>query len=286
MVLGVAGVGMIGGSLALRATAAGLTVIGCDPDAAGLSAARAAGAIADTAPDLAALAVRCDAVALAMPVDALLAALTEPALAAPRLVFDVASVKVRVAAAAAHLPRFVASHPLAGREVEGFSGADAALFEDRWWVVAPGADLQARALLLALIAACGARPYELDPAEHDRLVATTSHLPQVLSVVLAARLAAAAASDPRAYELCGTGMESMLRLSRSPAGLWAGIALANAGPLGAELRAAARALDAVADGLAAGDSAALTSYFAAAREAAVGRERAVAPARSSSTRAT
>jgi prephenate dehydrogenase len=266
--LGIAGVGLIGGSIALRAHAAGARVIGFDRDASALSAARAAGAIDDVAPDLGSLAQRCDVVALALPVDATVAALeSTPALARPRLVFDVASVKRPVATAGERFARFIPSHPLAGREIGGFAAADAALFEGRAWVVAPGHDPAAGAELGSLIATLGARVVELDPAEHDRLVAATSHLPQLLSVVLGARLAAVAANDRRAYALCGPGMESMLRLARSPVGLWAPIARANAGPLAAEVRAAAQALAALADQLDQGEVEALTSYFARAGRA-------------------
>jgi prephenate dehydrogenase len=266
--LGIAGVGLIGGSIAVRAHAAGMRVIGFDHDPGALAAARAAGAIDDVAPDLETLAGNCEIVGLALPVDATVAALAStPALARPRLVFDVASVKRPVAAAGERFPCFVPSHPLAGREVGGFGAADGALFEGRRWVVAPGRDPAARAALGELIAMLGARVVELDPAEHDRLVAATSHLPQLLSIVLGARLEEVAARDRQAYELCGPGMESMLRLARSPVALWAPIARANAGPLAAELRAAAQALEVLADQLDRAEVDDLTSYFARAGRA-------------------
>jgi len=68
-VLGVAGVGLIGGSIALRAHAAGASVVGYDRDPGALRAAVAAGALDATAPDLATLAERCNVVAIALPVD-------------------------------------------------------------------------------------------------------------------------------------------------------------------------------------------------------------------------
>ncbi len=275
-VLGVAGVGLIGGSIALRAHAAGMRVIGFDRDPAALEAARAAGAIDETVPDLAALAERAQIVALALPVDAVVSALdATAALAQPQLVFDVASVKVPIAAADRRFPRFVGSHPLAGREVGGFAAADAALFAGRTWVVTPGGEPAARALLDELIALFGARRIELEAAAHDRVVAATSHLPQLLSVVLGARLADAAAGDPRAYDLAGPGITSMLRLARSPAPLWASISRANAGPLAAELRAAAGALETLAAELDRAEVDALTSYFARAGHAVDELERRV-----------
>ena len=264
-VLGVAGVGLIGGSIALRAHAAGMRVIGFDRDPAALSAARAAGAIDETVADLAALAERAAVVALALPIDAVVDALTTvDALAQPQLVFDVASVKMPVAAAARRFPRFVGSHPLAGREIGGFAAADAALFTGRTWVVTPGGDAAARARLAELVALFGARSVELEPATHDRLVAATSHLPQLLSVLLGERLAELGASDPRAYDVAGPGIASMLRLARSPASLWTVIARANAGPLAAELRTAAQALETLAAELDRAEVDTLASYFARA----------------------
>lgn len=272
-VLGVAGVGLIGGSIALGARAAGARVIGFDRDAAVLDAARAAGAIDEVASDIETLARRSQIVALALPIDALIAVLeTTDALAEPALVFDVASVKAPVARAGRRFPRFVPSHPLAGREVGGFSAADAALFRGRAWVVDADADPDARRLLETAIAALGAHAFVLGASEHDRLVAVTSHLPQVLSVVLGARLATVAASDRRVYEVCGPGIESMLRLARSPSDLWTAIARANAAALAVELEAVAETLRAIAAELGRGDVAALADAFVHAGEAAAALE--------------
>jgi prephenate dehydrogenase len=279
--LGVAGVGLIGGSIALRAHAAGWTILGYDRDDASLAAARNAGAIDAVAGDLAELAERSDAVAIALPIGATIAALRDtPELARPALVFDVASVKAPVAAAGTHLPNFVASHPLAGREIGGFAAADAALFEGRTWVVDPAAAAAPRAVLGELIVTLGARTVEIAPAEHDRVIAVTSHLPQALAVALGARLAAAAADDPRAYELCGPGMGSMLRLARSPADLWAEIFSANGAAIANELRALARSLADAATSLDQGEVGTLVSYFSASGSAVSALERSGGPDRS------
>lgn len=280
-VLGIAGLGLIGGSIALRAHAAGATVIGYDRDPEALAAALAAGAIDATAGDLAALAARAPVVAIALPVDSTVEALAStPALAQSELVFDVASVKVPVVAAATGLPHFVASHPLAGRERGGFSAADAALFEGRTWAIVPARDPAAQARLAELVAALGARVMTLTAADHDRLVAISSHLPQLLSVALGAELAAAGDADPRVYELCGPGMESMLRLAHSDPALWVPIAGANAAALAEALEALARALHSVADDLAAGKSERLQAVFASAHRAVGALERSSGAARS------
>lgn len=261
-VLGVAGVGLIGGSIALRAHAAGARVIGFDRDADALRAATAAGALDGTAPDLAALAAQCDVVAIALPVDVTIDVLrTTPALADAALVFDVASVKAPIVAAAAGLPHFVASHPLAGRETGGFGAADATLFDGCTWAIAPAADAAAQARLEAIVIALGARPLLVAAAEHDRLVAVSSHLPQVVSVILGAYLADAGDRDDRVYNLCGPGMRSMLRLAASDAALWAPIAQANATALAEALQAVAASLHTTAAELAGGNLDSLLAAF-------------------------
>jgi prephenate dehydrogenase len=280
-VLGIAGVGLIGGSIALRARAAGATVIGFDRDPNALRDALAAGALDATAPDLATLAARCTVVAIALPVDATVAALAAtPELAGPELVFDVASVKAPAVAAARGIERFVASHPLAGREVGGFAAAEATLFEGRTWAIVPARDAAAQARLEALVAGLGARPLAIGAADHDRLVAVSSHLPQLLSVALGARLAAAGARDARVYDLCGPGMASMLRLARSDAALWGPIAQANASPLAEALRAVCAVLEGTAAGLETGDLRALSATFDLAHRAVEALERSPAGARS------
>lgn len=280
-VLGIAGVGLIGGSIALRAHAAGATVIGYDSDPEALRAAIGAGALDATAPDLATLAERCRIVAIALPVDVTIEVLaTTPQLERPELVFDVASVKLPVVAAARELTQFVASHPLAGRETGGFAAADAALFEGRTWAIAPARDAAAQARLEALVTALGARPLVIGAGEHDRLVAISSHLPQLLSVALGAQLAAAGDADKRVYDLCGPGMASMLRLAHSDAALWAPIAKANATAVAEALEAVAAALQATAAGLQAGNLDTLLVAFEGAHRAVGALERSAAGARS------
>ena len=273
-ILGVAGVGLIGGSIALRARARGATVVGFDRNRDALHAAIAAGAIDETADGLDELAARCDIVAIALPVDVTIAVLRDtPALDAAPLLFDVASVKAPIAAAAAARPHFVASHPLAGRETGGFGAADGALFEGRTWAIAPAADAAAQARLEAFVVALGAVPLLVSAEEHDRLVAVSSHLPQLVSVALGAQLYATAADDERVYNLCGPGMRSMLRLAASDAALWAPIAQANAGALADALESVAAALRATAAGLTSGDLGPLLAAFAEAHQAVGALER-------------
>jgi len=265
---GIAGAGLIGGSIALRVRELGATVRVFDRDAAVIERARACGAADASAADLRALAAQCDVLVLAMPVDATCAALVELTQSAgplPDLILDVASVKCAVVAAGARLAQFVGTHPIAGREQGGIAEADARLFCGAAWAHVPHADAARIARVRALIVAMDARPFEIDAADHDEILAMTSHLPQLLSVLLGSELADAERADGRVAELSGTGMQSMLRLARSPESVWGPIFAANARPVAARVRSFARALADAADALDEADISRLMAYFGNAR---------------------
>jgi prephenate dehydrogenase len=264
----VAGTGMIGTSVALAARAAGFHTTGWDPDERALAGAAARGALDATAASAAEALAAADTVVIAAPLAAtldLLRALPP----APRagLVVDVASVKAPVVAAGAGVPCFVATHPIAGSERAGPAAASALLFVDRTWAYVPPQDAALEERARAFIASLGAVPLALPAAEHDALVAFTSHLPQVaataLGVLLAGRI-----DEPGVRALCGTGMGSMVRLARSEFGVWEGILAANAAAIAQEVRTFADILRSVADAVESRDTRALGGWFAAAGRAA------------------
>jgi prephenate dehydrogenase len=272
--LGIAGLGLIGGSIALRARAAiaGIRITGFDRDRQTVAAALDRGIIDAPAADLAALAARSDTLVIALPVDAADAALDALAgTRGPELVIDVASVKSLFVRHAGRVRNYVGTHPMAGRERGGIDAADAGLFAAATWAYTPHADRALVERVRAFIEAMGSRAVEIDAARHDDIVALTSHLPQALSVILGAELGAAA-DDRRVLDLCGPGIRSMLRLARSPQTVWSPIVAANAGPLSERLRSVAAALEIAAAALEAGDSEPLMSYFRLARDVTVALE--------------
>ena len=118
---------------------------------------------------------------------------------------------------------FMATHPMAGREVGGAESARADLFQSRTWVYIPN-DLEGRpvdAELLAnglwLISALGAVPVAMQAEEHDRAVALVSHLPQAISSLLAGQLIS---GDRSALELSGAGLRDTTRIAASNPALW------------------------------------------------------------------
>lgn len=125
------------------------------------------------------------------------------------------------------LRRYVGSHPMAGRENSGASNAHGDLFVGRPWVVCPTkvSSPEAVAAVRDLAIDLGAVPAELESGEHDRAVALISHLPQLVSSLLAAQLASA----PREFlSLAGSGLRDTTRIASSDPRLWTAIIAGNA----------------------------------------------------------
>lgn len=149
------------------------------------------------------------------------------------VVTDVGSVKsgplreVAAAVDAGQLTRYVGSHPMAGSERSGPLAASEALFDGRPWAVAPheGSDRGAIEVVEALVRVCGAVPVRLDPESHDRAVARISHLPHLVAVLVAGRLAEA----PHEHlALSGQGVRDVTRVAGGDPRMWEQIVAANA----------------------------------------------------------
>lgn len=274
------GTGLLGASLglALRRRGLAVTVTGWDRSPQHLAEARRLGAIAADRPQPDATGA--DLVVVATPVGAMPAMLTQLSgtLAPGTIVTDVGSTKADVVAAAASLPAevtFVGGHPMAGRAVSGPAAADADLFAGRRWVLCPAghspAEQAAVARLTALVRALGAEPVLRTPLEHDRQVATVSHLPQLLSSALALAAETTLAEDPAGFELAATGWQDMTRLAGSSPDMWRDICLSNREALSAALAAYRHVLDRFAAAVAAADGAALAELLTAARDAKLRR---------------
>ena len=161
------------------------------------------------------------------------------------IVTDVASVKDAVVADVLRgleregrleeASRYVGSHPMAGRERSGAGAADADLFYGRPWVIVAHESTWPRAVLVAraLATDVGAVPLEMNAGTHDHAVALVSHVPQLVSSMLAARLVDAPA---QALGLAGQGLRDTARIAASDPRLWTAILAGNAGPVADILR--------------------------------------------------
>ena len=248
-ILGIFGVGLIGGSIGLGARRNGLHVIGYDSDPSALEQARVAGAI-DAVATLEKLPCLVDVLVIAAHLGATLAEierLRERNDANCALILDVASVKTPVVAAARGLKSFVASHPMAGSERSGASNARGDLFDGRPWAFVPTGDAQLDARACDFIVSLGGLPLEVGAEEHDRIVAVTSHVPQVVAY----RYARLLQEERGAEQLCGPVARELLRIASMDPAMWREILSANAANVEHDLRSLAAELEAAADELAA-----------------------------------
>lgn len=227
MIVLVIGTGLLGASAGLALVERGHEVYLRDasPHAAGLAEDLGAGRLPEgqITPDLVIVATPPDVAG-----DVVSAALTE---FQDAIVTDVASVKEIVAAEVrTGRDRYVGSHPMAGRERSGATAADADLFVGRPWVIVPTDESSAQAVSLVrnLAISLGSLPVDMTASEHDAAVARVSHVPQLLSSLMAARLAEAPAS---ALQLSGQGLRDVTRIAKSDPRLWSTIIAGNTEPV-------------------------------------------------------
>ncbi len=199
--VGVVGLGLIGGSIALDLRQQGLVVHGLVHRPATAERALQRDLVDRVSTDPAVL-QGCGLVVLALPLDGLLDPDPKLLAALPpqAVVTDVGSVKQPVLERWQGLhPRFVPSHPMAGTAQAGVEAGLAGLFAGRPWVATPAADTDAAALASVqdLATLLGAHWLCCPAAAHDQAVALISHLPVLVSAALlqAADRSAAAAGD-------------------------------------------------------------------------------------------
>lgn len=234
----VAGLGLIGGSLARDLAAQGVRVLGYDRDPATLRAAQAEGVVERALGPALEGVEEAEVLVLAVPVTAAEAVLAaaRPRLGRALLVTDAGSTKRAAIAAAERLgldDRFVGAHPYAGDHRSGWAASRTGLFAGAPLFLCPAPAARPRAVALAeqLWSAVGARVRLLPAEEHDRLLAWTSHLPQAVSSALGRTLHAAGITR----EMLGRGGRDVTRLAASSPEMWTGIALENADHLSAAL---------------------------------------------------
>ncbi|MEZ3182022.1 prephenate dehydrogenase [Streptomyces pimonensis] len=226
----VIGTGLIGTSAALALSGRGVVVHLADHDPEQARTAAALGAGTDETPD-----GPVDLVIVAAPpahvADVLADAMRR---GAARGYIDVASVKGgprrELQERGLDLTPYIGTHPMSGRERSGPLAATGDLFEGRPWVLTPTGDTDTEVLNLALelVSHCRAVPVVMDADAHDRAVALVSHMPHLVSSMVAARLEHA---EEAAVRLCGQGIRDVTRIAASDPRMWIDILSANPGPV-------------------------------------------------------
>jgi prephenate dehydrogenase len=234
------GTGLIGGSIGLAFKAAGFSgkIIGCDRQAS-VDRARAMRAIDLGTEDPLEAIHGSDLIVLATPVGAIIDLIERigPLASPDALITDVGSTKKEIIERARAVfgdrapQRFLAGHPMAGKEHGGLENAESRLFLNAVWLLVPqpGQDLEKGKTkdYRDLLEKTGARVMKMEADRHDHLCAWISHLPQMISTALAATLVDEFAETPDLHAIGGRALREMTRIAGSPYSMWRDIAYTN-----------------------------------------------------------
>jgi len=226
--IAIIGLGLMGGSLALALKGRCTALYGIDSDSATLELARRQKIVDRADSDPANLLPEADLVVLATPVLAILTLLEQlPSFTAnPCIVLDLGSTKRLVVEAMSRLPeRFdpIGGHPICGKEKLSLANAERTLYYAALFLLTPlkRTSESARSAAHQIIEALGAKAAILEAAEHDRILASTSHLPFLIS----SALALATPTDVASF--VGPGFRSASRLAGTPISMMLGVLQSN-----------------------------------------------------------
>jgi prephenate dehydrogenase len=239
--VGIFGVGLIGGSFALALRKAGFSgrILGVSSPPT-IQRALELGVIDEGVPAQEA-AQAADLIYLAQPILRIIEILPdlEHWVRPEALVTDAGSTKSAIVERAGAISRcqFLGGHPMAGREQRGVEAAEPGLFRGRPYVLTPcsEAELQTPQVrgFVDWIERIGAFTVILSPAEHDQIVAYTSHLPQLASTGLAALLEGRIEAQSGVF---GPALVDSTRLALSSFDIWGDILATNQEPIRTALR--------------------------------------------------
>ncbi len=264
----IVGVGLIGGSVGLAAKArnAARLVVGTGRDPRNLAKAQLLGAIDRSTTDLADAVRDADLIVVCTPVDRIAETIL---LAAPHckpgaIFTDGGSTKAGIAAAVnGLLPEgvaFVPAHPIAGSEKNGVENARADLFEGRLTILTPLDASDAVECVSAFWQALGSRVIAMSADEHDRALASTSHLPHAVA-------SAVAGVTPLEWlPFAAGGFRDVTRIAGGDPHLWTAIFQANRDAVLAALTQFTTRLDEFRRLLETGDGAGLGRWLAEAKQ--------------------
>lgn len=221
--LTIVGLGLMGGSMALALRQYSTTIVGVDLDEHTRGYAVENHIVDRATDDLKSGVEDADVVILCAPVRALVSMLRNRIgsyLRSNTLLVDIGSTKHDICEAMGRLPigiHAMGGHPMTGKESSGVEVSDSLLYVGKPFVLCatrrttPATRLRA----LALAEALGAVPIEMDAERHDRIVATISHLPYLLSAALVATATSEANHDEAVWQLAAGGFRDMSRLAGS-----------------------------------------------------------------------
>ena len=237
--LGVIGLGLIGGSMAIDLKRKGFaqTVLGVDADPVNAAAAEKIGLV-DRVVSFEECVDQSDVIILAVPVNAALKLLPmvldrfEQTDAKDKVVLDVCSTKEHLSRSVKYHPKrkmYVASHPMSGTEYSGPWAALPGLFDGRAGIICDSDESDRRAVKVVeeLYTTLNMRLIYMNSTNHDVHTAYVSHVSHVISFALAQTVLEKEKDEKHIFDLASGGFASTARLAKSGADMWTPILLQN-----------------------------------------------------------
>ena len=228
MKVGIIGLGLIGGSMAIDLRRRGFAdeILGVESDPVNAAAAQKIGLI-DRVVTLEECQKECDVIVLAVPVGAAAKLLPEilDRIGADQIVTDVCSTKeqlVRVVQGHPARRRYVPSHPMAGTEYSGPWAAMPGLFDGHACIICDpeDSDAEAVALIEQLYTVLNMRTIEMSSVSHDVHTAYVSHISHITSFALALTVLDKEKDEKHIFDLASGGFSSTVRLAKSSPDMW------------------------------------------------------------------
>ncbi len=273
--IAIIGIGMIGGSVAqaARVGSGAQTIVALDENTENIRFAYENGMIDNAAADSALLG-DAELIILAVPVRSYGAVMQQiaPHLAANVIVSDVGSTKrSAMRDAQDFLPDhlFIGGHPIAGREKHGPQNSDGTIFKDRWCVLTPHENAPADAVqkLSDFWRALGSQVEVMTAHHHDRVLAITSHLPQLIARTIVGTAAALEHEiQDEVIKFSAGGFRDFTRMAAADPVMWRDIFLENGDAVLEMLQRLTEDISAMQKLIRAGNGAALEDVFTRARE--------------------
>ncbi len=235
MTLGIIGLGLIGGSMAidLRRNKFADKIIGCDNSELNAVTAQRIGLVDQIMP-CDELIKQSDLIILSVPVSAAVRMLSDilDKINDDQVVVDTCSTKEKLNESVHYHPKrknYVASHPMAGTEFNGPWAAIPNLFAGRAGVIcnAEDSDYKAVELVRKMYDTLNMRVIYMRAAHHDVHTAYVSHISHVVSFALALTVLDKEKNEKNIFDLASGGFTSTARLAKSNADMWAPIFLQN-----------------------------------------------------------
>lgn len=276
--LGIIGLGLIGGSMAIDLKRKGFaqTVLGVDADSVNAAAAEKIGLV-DRVVGLEECVDQSDVIILAVPVDAALKLLPmildrfEQTGAKDKLVMDVCSTKEHLSQSVKYHSKrkmYVASHPMSGTEYSGPWAALPGLFDGRACIICDSdeSDRKAVRTVEELYTTLNMRVIYMNSSNHDVHTAYVSHVSHVISFALAQTVLEKEKDEKHIFDLASGGFSSTVRLAKSGADMWTPILLQNSDNVLRVMDTYMEKLQAFRDAIAEGDQDAVRGLIAEANK--------------------